>query len=257
MVNIKKGNKMKLQSLLYGLVTCSVLTLGSIFTSCSDNDGYEVWIPQSGPNAIVTVKSQDGKSCYFQLNDSVTLYPVNLSSSPYGNKEVRALLNYHAAGRDRYNLKQSIYVDWMDSILTKRMAPNLGNANDSVYGTDPVDIIDDWLTVAEDGYLTIHFKTYWSNTGKAHWVNLLPVKREGNVYEVEFRHHANGDGYNHINDALVAFKLDSLSDFSDKKIQIKLKWRSFRGTKTMTLQCNAPKDTTGYDVLPQYLIPLE
>lgn len=249
---------MKLHSLLYGLVACSILTLASTLTSCSDNDGYyEVWIPEAKPNAIVTVKSQDDNTCYFQLNDSVTLYPVNLSSSPYGKKEVRALLYYHNAGRDRYDLKRSIYVDWMDSILTKRMAPDKGHANDSVYGTDPVEVIDDWLTVAEDGYLTIHFKTYWGNTGKAHWVNLLPVKREGNVYEVEFRHHAHGDGYNNINDALVAFKLDSLSDFHTDPIQVKLKWRSFRGEKTMTLQCNAPKDTTGHYLNPQYLIPLE
>ena len=136
------------------------------------------------------------------------------------------------------------------------MAPDLASANDSVYGTDPVEIIDDWLTVAEDGYLTIHFKTYWGNTGKAHWVNLLPVKREGNIYEVEFRHHANGDNDLNVNDALVAFKLDSLSDFDSDKIQVKLKWRSFRGEKTMTLHCNAPKDTASYYVNTKYLIPL-
>lgn len=247
---------MKLHAFIYGLITCSICTMTSFMTSCADHDEYEVWVSEPGPDAIVTVKSTEDRICYFQLNDSVTLHPVNLSSSPYGEKEVRALLCYRNSGRAAQDLSQSIYVNWIDSILTKQMAPDLASANDSVYGTDPVEVIDDWLTVAEDGYLTIHFKTYWGNTGKAHWVNLLPVKREGNIYEVEFRHHANGDNDLNVNDALVAFKLDSLSDFDSDKIQVKLKWRSFRGEKTMTLDCNAPKDTTSYYVNTKYLIPL-
>lgn len=37
-----------------------------------------------------------------------------------------------------------------------------------MYGTDPVDMINDWVTIAEDGYLTLRFRTMWGDRSQAH-----------------------------------------------------------------------------------------
>lgn len=67
-----------------------------------------------------------------------------------------------------------------------------------------VEMIADWVTIAEDGYLTLRFRTAWGNTGTKHFVNLLAINLD-NLYEVEFRHNAFGDINGHQADALVAF----------------------------------------------------
>ena len=66
------------------------------------------------------------------------------------------------------------------------MAPNLGEEeNNRTYGNDPVEILNDWVTIAEDGYLTLRFATCWGN-GQSHFVNLISTQNPDNSYEVEF-----------------------------------------------------------------------
>lgn len=50
------------------------------------------------------------------------------------------------------------------------------------------------MTLAEDGYLTLRFRTVWGGSQK-HFVNLLLGQNPDNPYEVEFRHNAYGDTY--------------------------------------------------------------
>jgi len=120
----------------------------------------------------------------------------------------------------------------MDSILTKKTVPDSALVNDSLYGNDPVDIVDDWVTVAEDGYLTLRFSTLWGNRGIAHKVNLLTGGNPDNPYEVEFRHDACGDAGSWRSDALVAFDLGKLPDTGGRTVKLTLVWQSFRGRRT-------------------------
>ena len=112
------------------------------------------------------------------------------------------------------------------------MAPNLGDQNNEVYGNDPVEIVNDWVTIAEDGYLTLRFRTVWSGRGITHYVNLIPTNNPENPYEVEFKHNANGDVNGRIGDGLVAFKLDDLPDTEGETVKLKLIWKSFNTTKS-------------------------
>ena len=63
------------------------------FQSCLDDDN-DNWYGKVIPNALVTVKNVDDGSFFLQLDDSTTLLPINVASSPFGEKEVRALVNY-------------------------------------------------------------------------------------------------------------------------------------------------------------------
>ena len=212
------------------MLMAAVASLG--FQSCldDDDDKYAVLVP----NALVTVKNASDNSCYLQLDERTTLLPVNMKSSPFGGKEVRALVNYSNVDEPSGVYSQAVHVNWIDSLLTKSMAPNLGEAeNDEVYGDDPVEMVADWVTIAEDGYLTLRFRTRWGNPSLKHFVNLISTNNPEDPYEVEFRHNAYGDTYGQAGDGLVAFSLASLPDTEGKTVKLTLKWHSFTGDKSV------------------------
>ena len=202
-----------------------------LFPSCLDDDNSD-W-NKLYPNALVTVKHANDETVFLQLDDKTTLLPVNLKSSPFGSKEVRALVNYENVDDPSHEYDKAVHVNWIDSIRTKPMAPNLGDKNEEEYGNDPVEIVSDWVTVAEDGYLTLRFRTLWGYQRIVHYVNLIPSNNPENPYEVEFLHDANGDYADRRGDGLVAFKLDKLPDTKGKTVKLKLKWKSFSGEKSV------------------------
>ena len=155
---------------LVGLVVSMAAVFS--FSSCNDDDTY-VWYYPPVPNALVTVKPIDGAGFYMQLDDSTTLYPVNMAASPYGDKEVRALVCYREVEQVNDYYTKSVEVSWIDSILTKMSVPYPADGDVAEYGDDPIEIVRDWVNIAEDGYLTLRFRTRWGNTGVAHYVNLL------------------------------------------------------------------------------------
>ncbi len=201
-----------------------------VLPSCLDDDDD---FSRLYPNALVTVKEAADETVFFQLDENTTLLPVNITSHPFDSKEVRALVNYEEVDDSSEEYDQAVRVNWIDSIRTKPMAPNLGEENDEEYGNDPVEIVSDWVTIAEDGYLTLRFRTMWSHQGITHYVNLIPTNNPENPYEVEFKHDANGDVSGRIGDGLVAFRLDQLPDTEGETVKLKLKWDSFHGEKTM------------------------
>ena len=225
------------------LMATGVLFTSLTFQSCLDDDDYNYGYLT--PNALVTVKPVSDNSFFLQLDDTTTLLPVNIASSPYGNKEVRALVNCRGVNEPAEGYSKAVYVNWIDSILTKQIAPDLGVENDSVYGTDPVDMIRDWVTIAEDGYLTLRFRTNWGDRNKAHFVNLLASQDPANPYEVGFRHNAYGDVYGVEGDGLVAFNLGSLPDTEGKTVKLKLKWKSPVGDKSVEFDYCTRKATPG------------
>ena len=218
---------MKITHLLFA--TGILLTM-LILPSCLDDDDD---VSRLYPNALVTVKEAADETVYFQLDETTTLLPVNITSHPFDSKEVRALVNYEEVDDSSEEYDQAVKVNWIDSIRTKPMAPNLGEDNDNEYGNDPVEIVSDWVTIAEDGYLTLRFPTMWSQLGITHYVNLIPTNNPENPYEVQFKHDANGDVSGRVGDGLVAFRLDQLPDTEGETVKLKLIWDSFNGEKSM------------------------
>lgn len=228
-----------------------------ILPSCLDDDNDDMNLRY--PNALVTVKESADETLFFQLDDQTTLLPVNLNSHPFGGKEVRALVNYEEVDESSGSFDKAVHVNWIDSIRTKAMAPNLGDQNDEVYGTDPVEIVPDWVTIAEDGYLTLRFRTIWSNMGITHFVNLIPTNNPQNPYEVEFRHDAKGDVSGRVGDGLVAFKLDNLPDTEGETVKLKLIYKSFNSTKSIEFDYKTRAATVATSAIAaeRSVIPLE
>lgn len=188
-----------------------------------DNNGYTRF-----PNALVTLKTNvaDGKF-YLQLDDSTTVIPSNIRTAPYGGKELRALANLSIDKNQSEKHTLTAYVNWMDTIRTKPMAPDMGAENAKTYGEDPLELVRDWTTIVEDGYLTLRFRTYYGN-GKTHTLNLVKTDKP---YEVMLYHDAKGDTGGQIRDGLIAFRLSDLPDTEGKEEYLTLKWKSFSGEK--------------------------
>lgn len=222
------------------VVTVVATSIG--FQSCLDDDDNNAYYLRY-PNALVTVKEAADGAFFLQLDDKTTLLPTNVKTSPFGDKEVRALMNYSEVDEASGEYTKAVHINWIDSILTKPIAPDLGEENDKIYGTDPVEIVNDWVTLAEDGYLTLRFRTVWGGS-KKHFVNLLLGQNPENPYEVEFRHNAYGDTYGETGDGLVAFKLDELPDTEGKTVKLKLKWKSFSGDKSAEFDYCTRKSVT-------------
>lgn len=203
-----------------------ILSVGA-FSSCDDDDDDA---GRYYPDAVVTVKQAHGETI-FQLDDSTQLYPVNLTQSAFV-KEVRAFVNFREAKESEIKNKEmkNVYVNWVDTIRTKEMAEDKGADNNKTYGNDPIEIVNDWTTVCEDGYLTLRMRSYFS-PGAVHYINL--VKGSG-PYEVVLHQDARGDTlYGYPADAVMAFRLDKLPDTKGKYVDLTMKYRSYSGEKSI------------------------
>lgn len=213
-----------------------ILTMMSsiILPSClEDEDNLQT---NMFPNALVTLKHDvtDG-TLYMQLDDSTKLIPTNHQKSPYGDKEVRAFVNFTQETTSSRNQTYDVHVNWIDSIRTKNMDINLGEAaNTMTYGNDPLEIVNHWATVVEDGYLTLRFRTFFGS-GDVHYIRL--VKGE-DPYEVILYHDAGNDSNNQTSaaDGYIAFRLNDLPDTKGETVDLILKWNSFSGEKTATFK---------------------
>lgn len=198
--------------------------------SCIDDDDSTDALM---PTALVTVCPSVDGSFVMQLDDNTQLVPVNLSVSPFGTKEVRALVNYTDDNVTSPNQTvRNVRVYRLDSIRTKLPVKTLGSQDKDKYGNDPIEIVQDWLTVAEDGYLTLRIRTLWGDQESRHAINLVTGINPDDPFEFELRHDANGDTEDRWGDALVAFNLNGLPRPDSGTAKIKLKWESFSGEKT-------------------------
>lgn len=219
-------NNLKLAMGLLSLLT----TIFALHSCSTDDDGEAI----NRPTALVTVRPvMEGSDAFvMQLNDSVTLQPTNLKTSPFGQKEVRALVNYTTEKGNKNS--RNVYVNWIDSIRTKQPVLSQGTIADAQkYGNDPIDIVRDWVTVAEDGYLTLRIRTAWGSANVKHNINLLTGTNPNNPYEVELRHDAKGDVGGKVGDALIAFNLNNMPHEGKQKIRFTLKWKSYMGNKSL------------------------
>lgn len=195
--------------------------------SCSDDDDSSL----NSYTALVTVVPVSDNSFEMNLTNTVKLIPTNLKASPFKDKEVRALVNYTYDDETESPLR-NVSINWMDSIRTKMPVLDKGVDNDALYGKDCIEIVKDWVTIAEDGYLTLRVRTKWGSPGVKHEVNLLSGGNPEDPYEFELRHNANGDTFGEIGDALIAFNLNQLITTNDPVVKIKIKWESFSGPKS-------------------------
>lgn len=211
---------------MFALLAMAAMTTVMV-TSCSDDDDDYM----STERAIVTLKSTPSTGqFYMQLNDSVTLIPTNIKTSPSKDKEMRAYVWYNLNDSIAEHYSHSVSVLRIDTIITKKMSPKVDSLG-KAYGNDPVEIVKSWETICEDGYLTLRFRTYFGNQ-KTH--SLYLVRTGDNT--VQLCHNANGDIKSYIGDGIIAFRLNDMPDTDGKYKDLKLVYNSFEGEKSITFK---------------------
>lgn len=199
------------------------------FYSCLDDDGYSLdkfWI------SVATVETTDNNSHYFRLDDGSTLWPAAGYYTGHNlEKGDRAILNYTLLSDSLSGFSHYAKINWVDPVLTKDLAENLGGKNDSIYGTDPVKIDEIWIG---DGYLNVLFVANTSGTIK-HFVNLVKNSDENVPYTLEFRHNAYNDYPDRSASGIVCFNLSELPDTNDETVKLTIRVKTFDGEKDYVL----------------------
>lgn len=226
-INLKKiiMNKFKL---FLSLLAFPVVSVG--LSSCDDCDDYDRTLVL--PSAVVTVCPQEDGGFMMVLDDENDIYPANMDKSPFGENEVRAFVNFTPVESKPGDDRQYVNVNWLDEIRTKLPVAFIDDEDAATYGNDPVEIVRDWVTVAEDGYLTLRLRTRWGLAGTVHHINLLSGVNPENPCEFELRHDAKGDVLGELGDAFIAFNLNKEFDDATGPVKIKLRWKSFSGEKS-------------------------
>lgn len=218
---------MKLKKINFLIAGGLLLSMGLQACDTDSDDSYAL----IQPTALVTVCPQSDQSVILQLDDATQLIPVNLKKSPYGDKEVRALVNYSLVSGEAKASVQNVNVNWIDSIRTK-MPILIKDGDNTKFANDPIEIVRDWVTVAEDGYLTLRLRTVWGGYGRKHTVDLIHDENSETPLTFELRHDAAGDLTGNMGDALIAFNLNDIIKDSQKPVKVMLKWHSFSGNKS-------------------------
>ena len=94
-------------------------------------------------------------------------------------------------------------------------------------GADGLDVLtDSWITSVEDGYLTIHYKTWWGEPSAHHDFVLV---QENDPYELTLLHDAHGDGRDDYSDGTVYFDINTLPPTDGSPRKLKINWTSTDG----------------------------
>lgn len=215
-----------------------IITLSAIaaavfsLSSCNEKTGPDYTILY--PNALVTVKNSSEGAFYLQLDDKTTLFPVNVQKSPFGDKQVRALCNFDFVEGKSEHFDRNVKLHWIDSVRTKDMVYTTGSKEEDelVYGTAPLEIYNSWITVLEDGYLTLSFCGVWGNINIPHSIDLVAGTDPEDPYLLELRHNDDKDnvyvGGTKVN-GVIAFKLGYLPDTNGETVKLKIRFRSIFG----------------------------
>ena len=224
----------------------AVMVVLVFFAGCSkaqydfmpeNEKGYAYLDPQSGTDdlAIGTVRSRDGVR-FIRLDEkscSQVMNPKEIADIPAGTRE---LLQY------RYVVAASIADFCTDAILVEWASPlDMGEIRYEMHAIDgdPVDILMDWITSLEDGFLTLHYTIQASGNVK-HGFSLYPSV-EPDTYRLV--HDAHRDIRGTQTDGIVCFDVSGLlPDTEGKTVTLHLDYIDLNNTKKrLTVEYQSPK----------------
>ena len=173
-------------------------------------------------SAIVSVRTAQDGTVFFQVDDQTRLLPSG-DPAPYkGLERILCGLIVYADQVPEYGHRADVL--WYEA-LDKGTVSSVASAG----GDDPLDILSDWMTTCEDGYLTLHYETWWGDQTDPHTFTLVTGLNPDDPYEVLLRHDARGDGRKEKADSVVYFDLQSLPDTGDEVKTLTLKWKNSEG----------------------------
>lgn len=170
-------------------------------------------------DAIVTVKTSADGTVYLQLDEETRLFPREEPDCP---DMCRAMCRIIVREETVPGYGYLTDVLWIEPLEQGAFAS-------SAAGSDGLDLEDDWMTCVEDGWLTLHYSTWWGYDAVRHEISLVSGTDASDPYVVELRHDACGDLRYEYADALIAFDINSLPDTGDQTMTLTLRWKDTGG----------------------------
>lgn len=227
----------KIHRILTSFAAALLMAVPMLFTACND-EGDDDYASMSVYDALVTVVSGD-KANLLVVNDSMAVKPAGVVGAMFNKPEVRAVAKFAVPSSvGKLTDGQEVRLLGLDSILTKPSTP-WTETLDKQLGGAPIDINRTWMTVAEDGYLTLHYTVMVGTKGGPHSLHLLKGRDPQKPYELELRHTDRGDYGSRYTQGLVAFDItDILPGGTDKKLKLTVRYKGFDGKeKTLEVPC--------------------
>ena len=223
---------------LCGLQSCSVDGESEYI----DEINQKISAPDDASNliqALVTTKTTADGHFYLQESEKRLLNPVNMSTSPFNGKEVRAIVYYTEVVQAATNQAGmvDVYVKWIDDIHTtwaSHLASEVTASDEKDWEAKftalPIDIVNDWVNSLTDGYLTLHYHVEGDNLCELY---LLTGRNPLDPYEMILYGYPWVSINNTImpSDGLIAYKLDNLPPTGGAVKIATLRWFSPTGWK--------------------------
>ena len=167
------------------------------------------------------------------VSASQVVNPAEIKDIPDGT---RVFLQF------RYVIANNVPAFCTDAILVEWASPlDVGMVcyDMRAYDGDPIDILTDWMTSLEDGFLTLHYSITASGNEK-HDFSLYPGV-ESDTYRLV--HDAHGDFKGTQTDGLVCFDLAGLlPDTEGETVKLNLDYIDLNNTKKrLTVEYQSPK----------------
>ena len=214
-----------------------------LLPACSKME-YEVDAYRMGSSeeaqAIGTVRSQDGVR-FIRLDGvsaSMVVNPAEINNIPDGTR-VYLQFRYVVVGNVPAFCTDAILVEWASPLNVGAVTgkPYAEAAKDG--GDDPMDIMLDWMTSLEDGFLTVHYSIV-ASANVQHDFSLYLGETE---YDFHLVHNAHGDFKGTQIDGLVCFDVAGLlPDTEGEIVKLNLDYIDLNNTKKrLTVEYQSPK----------------
>ena len=198
--------------------------------------------------AIGTLRSQDGVR-YIKLDEktcSQVMNPETLSDIMDGTR-IFLEFRYVVSGSVVPFCTDAILVEWATPIdqgtvyVLDFVEAFSAEKIDSGKYTDPMDIVTDWMTSLEDGFLTLHYQIPQSGNKKHSFALYRGMNGNGN-YTFYLVHDADGDK-GAVSDGIVCFDVsDVLPDTNGETVKLSLVYIDLNNTeKRLTVEYRSPK----------------
>lgn len=171
-------------------------------------------------DAIVTVKKSAKGNVYFQVDSTTCVFPLGCYEETFtGIKRLAC----HLIVFDIVEVE-----DFLDARITWYENIEKGELEkpEETQQNCGLDMLEDWLTSVEDGFLTLHYSAWWGDSTQPHRITLA---RGDHPFELFIKHYNNGDEALREADALIYFDLNDILPQTTGN-ELTLKWITCDGT---------------------------
>ena len=176
---------------------------------------------------LLTIKRSDSGEAYFRLGH-FKLWPDMEFDYDLPQRALASL----TITPDRINDYYKCIVDWIEPLENGvlKSSPDYASApRNPDAGLDL--LLDSDLTMLEDGFLSLHYNTWWGEHAVHHDFSLIGTENSGGVCTLSLVQDRNGDSKDYLSEGIICFDLSSLREPGGEHKTISLNWIKLDGTE--------------------------